>query len=181
MQYQLADPNATQALAPRDQPLSARDLTTAACQVTRGMDYLAQKKVDLLLPDAILSALAKWSRVGALVCANTNRRYLSDSTKCPFVCLFNNAAIIISPLTSQHIAFSILKFSVDCFARQPLLSNCFAAIGQSSVDLTKDFLFRFCFDQACGVGKTLQQRPFQNFRLLIRAFENFRLPIPQSE
>jgi len=68
------------------------------------------------------------------------------------VCLLSNAAIIISPLASQHIAFSILTFSVDCFARQPLLSNCFAAIGQSSVDLTKDFLFRFCFEQGYGVG-----------------------------
>ena len=52
MQYQLTDPNATQALAPRDHPLSARDLMSTACQVARGMDYLAQKKVDLLLPDA---------------------------------------------------------------------------------------------------------------------------------
>ena len=133
MQYQLTDPNATQAFAPRDQPLSARDLMSAACRVTRGMDYLAQKKVGLLLPDAHSRRACEMVRVGVLVWTNKNRRYLSDSTKCPLVCLFSNAAIISSPLISQHIAFSILKFSVACFARQPLLSNCFAAIGQSSV------------------------------------------------
>lgn len=42
MQYQISAPNAP---SPRANPLSQKDLMSAAYQVARGMEYLSQKKV----------------------------------------------------------------------------------------------------------------------------------------
>ena len=43
MQYHLVDPKAP---AARSEPLSQKDLMSAAYQVARGMEYLSQKKVS---------------------------------------------------------------------------------------------------------------------------------------